>query len=640
MAKRTISKRDHGGLADMSLTDDEREELALSLAQATSDEDSLFSDTIEQVKKMFYAGDLSAPEAADLLNLSLPEFVDEFIVTDEWCVGRGATTAGARQTIVNEVTNILQRERSGISTRDFVSELLYRVTPFSAHPGVDAALAELADQPLGSLLRREQASGASPDEFVSVSLLSAELRSHFDVTTEEWDALAAEGARMLATREEYVWNALWFSALQPSAGLLRRRLLPSLERALASKNLAAASKLIARIDTGRVLVSAHEREAARLLWCYTRWIPYDSRYLPRVELSLKLFSRVAKAVLCPVDQARLTIIEGVTLFYRDQYEASRKCLAVGESLASTIANGRALLVWCLYFKAKILWKMGRLDDALGSVRCASDTGAGVLTEVERATLDLFEAWLLFVQKDDSASIVLERAGDVFAHTDCHLRQGDVLSASGRFALADGNYVLARRLFTKAISTYARHDSMHRHVARARVNMATTLLRLVKNRSIIGRQRVNLLQQALTQLDQAETIYQAAERQDTRKLAKLFLVRAGVYQAVGELVEATVQIERALEIACALDDNVMMADAKRLQAECSLDPKEEIEFAKQARSYAKQTDDQRLHDRIQQSLERAEQRQEAPANNRLDEHHGGPNDFRGIGSTTETKGSRT
>jgi hypothetical protein len=117
-----------------------------------------------------------------------------------------------------------------------------------------------------------------------------------------------------------------------------------------------------------------------------------------------------------------------------------------------------------------------------------------------------------------------------------------------------------------------------------------------------------LQQALTQLDQAEAIYRSDERHDKRQLAKVFLVRASVYQAVGEPVEACAQIERALDIALALDNNVLMAEAKRLQAECSDDPTERLDLARQAGSYAKQTDDERLHDRIEQSLRQAQERQ--------------------------------
>jgi tetratricopeptide (TPR) repeat protein len=458
----------------MALTDNEREALALALVRTNTDEDGLFYDTIEQVKRMFYAGELSAPDAADLLNLSLTEFVDEFIVTDEWCQSRGATSSDARQAVVDEVTTILQRECSGISVRDFVAELLETVPALRAQPGFDVALDEVPNQPLGHLLRLEQASGTSVDEFVALSLLPTTLRQGFEFSDADWTSLAAEGVRMLVKREEYVWNALWFSALQPSVESVRQRLLSRLEHALASKHMAIASKLIARIDTGRALVAMNEPGAARLLWCYTRYIPYNGRYLPRVEESLKRYSQVAQTVMDPVDRARLTIVEGVTLFYREQYEASRKCLVAGEDLARSIGNCETLLVWCLYFQAKIHWKDGLFDKALTQVLAATSTGEGIITEAERATLDLFRAWLLFLLKNPSAKVVLKRADDVLRRTDCHLRRGDVLSARGRLALADGDYVRAQRLFTRAISSYAHHDSVHRHVARALVNQPRLL----------------------------------------------------------------------------------------------------------------------------------------------------------------------
>jgi tetratricopeptide (TPR) repeat protein len=584
------------------LAADERDALSLALARASQDEtidaDDLFCDAVEQVEQMFYRGELSAPDAADWLNLSLEEFVAEFVATAAWRASHGIQTDAELERVVSEAANILERERSGVSLRDFASEILSSEPTVTPDLAFAEALALLPAIPLGQALRRAQASGASLDHFVATSVFPPALRAR--LRAGDWDDLCVRTVERLAMREECVWGSLWFSSLQASSTTLWPELVPRLERALATSNIALATRLIARLDTGHNFAPPSEPWAARLVWCFACWIPHDGKYLSRVEESLKAFFRVRKSALSVPDRARLMAVEGVTLVHRERHDEADTCFAIAEELAAADAECGSLGAWCMYYRSRICAKTGRLDEALGLVQQASRRGHGPISDGERATFDMFEAWLMFLLKQPQAVEVLTRAKRFFERTDDYLRRGDVLSFRGRLALSDMDYRRARNFFKRALITYPRHDSGHPHVARTRVNMAMALLRCAQSGKVAGSGTLHRLQRALAELDRAERIYIAAGP-DKHRLAKIQLTRAGVYHAVGEVERAKAEAECALEIACELGSGRLLGEAKRVQSELCQDPAERVELARQAEAYANETGDKRLQDKVEQSL---------------------------------------
>jgi tetratricopeptide (TPR) repeat protein len=571
--------------------------LVLSGSDVGWDEaESLFSIRVEAVEEQFYAGELSAVEAASQLEMSLEEFVAEFVLNEEWYEVRGARTQQERQNLVRDVASSLRQEAVGISVRDFAFEVLSQLLGISGERLLRVTEG-LAERPLGQAWLDAHTIGGSLANFFACEVLPDRIRVDLDIDPTLWQRVLDESVDIFKAREEYLLNSSWFAALEPFCSPALDGLLARLEKALIARRIENASTLMSRLDSGRRLVRVGSPRAPRLLWCYAQWIHFDRGYLPRVEGVLAELQRIPREDMCPSDRARISLAEGVALIFRERYDHANACLRIAEREASAIFDAPALLVSSLYYQSKIEEIRGRFTPALTLLDRAEAVGERSLPDAAKGRLSLRRGWLHFLGKDyDAARVSLTKAKELLKGSSDHLSIGDLLSFEGRLCRKEERLQVALSLFVKALGAYCRHDSLHPDVARTHINLGATLRLMVEHSPASGA-RISHLRRALWHLERAEHIIRNAGASNQRLLAKVYVARSKVHWDAGEQYASEVAAREALTLSVGLGDKALLAETRRLQAVVCGDAERVAILQAEAALLASQTDDRHLHSRI-------------------------------------------
>jgi tetratricopeptide (TPR) repeat protein len=565
---------------------------ALSELDLWRSEDPTFDDEVAVTAALFAAGQITAPDAAARLGLSLEEFVRDFVLDDGWLAGCEENDSGARAERAHELAAVLNRARDGITLHDFRWELLATLQPalLEAVCAVDPA----ATQPLGLKLRKSIGSGKSLDHFVAAIVFPDSFLREICVPEEQWAGYRARAVDDLRRREEYVWNASWFTALA-STEIADTRSVEALDRALTDRRIGDASHIIAAHRRRRLMVSPGQPNAAKLLWCYARWIQFDFSYLPLVEDAHKRFAQLPPRLVPPEDVLCLGLVETIIAFHRERYDAVLQSVAIAREVPLETDAAKRMRAWYAFFEANVYWKNGRYENARRLLKHALRRLGNFVAPCERATFELLYGWLIFLRgRKTAARCVLDCAERAFAGTDDHLTKGDILSFRGRLDRDLGTYGAARKAFARSIESYSMVDPMHPNIGRSHINLAITICHQLHARGVLnGRARLVFLRKAMQHLDAADALYRSSARPNGRGVVKVHVTKARVYHAAQEWDRAERHAAIALKHAEQLQNPLLIADAKGVWAMTCASPEEMVQALGDARRYAGRTDNRQV-----------------------------------------------
>jgi tetratricopeptide (TPR) repeat protein len=560
---------------------------ALAQIDLCRGDDGAFEDQVDVTETMFRRGELSAPEAAERLGLSLEEFVRDFVLTDRSEDAAGGEPAQSDRAAV--LAAILRRMQDGISVEDFACETLADVVGEVVVRTVSPT-SPLGAQPLGQVLRNELSTGATLETVVAKFVLPERLRLQLGVARERWTQLVAAGVTALSQREEFVWNAAWFTALDYPRRA-DNRAIEALDVALSERRIAEASRQIASHGHREAAIAPLEPQATTQVWCYARWIQFDFSFLEVTTRALRAFSRVPLTSLPPEGRMRLRLAEAMVSFYLERYDDVLTALSIGRRVRAASREADRLRAWSTYFEANVYWKRGKYDRARALLEHALATWSVQLAAAETAAFQLLLGWLQFLDgRMSEARETLAMASAAFRRTDDHLSRGDFESFEGRLAREVGDHGTARSWFARSIQSYSKIDVTHPNIGRSHINVATSLRHEAKRvQARDGRRRTALLSRALSHLDAAEAIYRTTQRPSTRGLVRVHVERAHAFYDVNERNRVERHASLALRLAEQMRNPLLIAEAKGLLAIASPNPIIAARALNEARAHADDTD---------------------------------------------------
>jgi tetratricopeptide (TPR) repeat protein len=361
------------------------------------------------------------------------------------------------------------------------------------------------------------------------------------------------------------------------------------------------------------------RNAIRLL-AYCAWgIDYDNRFFDPVKAAVARFKQKLPKDLTRTELAHLAIAEGLLTFHQEKYREAEVHFQTAHDHADH-AEDQELMIVSRYYRGRALAKCRLYDRGLELINDAIERDLNLNNNYARvAAMEAVKSWLLFLKgRFREAQAVLEQARKRLGSVkDYVVDRGNIVGALGRYHLQGGEYQRALDCFSEAIEILEDHNPAFRNVPRTLINKAFTLRLLARD---LGEQLPSkdehgisdnaqkvekfreLLSQAFAALDRAAVIYEFDKSRDMHfhEISKLHSIRALLHYDQGHMREAESEAEKAFDSAAKGRDNIGMANARGIQSKLALDgditdfvdAPSALEYAREAISYAKTTENRR------------------------------------------------
>ncbi len=352
----------------------------------------------------------------------------------------------------------------------------------------------------------------------------------------------------------------------------------ALRIALATRDFPTADELIDyHLDTLMVL-DPDQKNAARLVGLYARWVDMGYAHvgagksslepsrLEMVKSCLRLFPQPPRTLFCLSDIIHLRMASGYVALAEHRHEDA---LADFSFVAATLPEigDPELGALAHYGSAKVYRRRGEYDKARLHVRDAMQIAREAKRPEMVAGFLILYAWLQF-QKGavHRAKELLRTAETVLRRTKDHLRLGNIQSALGRIAQREGRYYDALRYYDFALSEYGKWSRKHGHNARVRVNRAFVrrLLALRSNDRKEAEAENDLRISARTDLQKAWVLFNSLH--DARGQASVKVVRALLLLDSGDFRCSDQEAEEAYQLAIDKMDIIVATRARLVQCE--------------------------------------------------------------------------
>jgi len=566
------------------------------------EDNDLVRQSIAKVLSRLKDGTLNYVEAADILEMSLREFLEIFVV-EEWLAGVSMSSE-EKERLLDELTDQCERDVHGCTFRQFVKECvldddLFSALHIMAHEDqeqfAEKALAQLSNERLGPMLREQLSVGVSAQEFVQEFILPQTWFSELQIPDEAMLHIVEKAVAALCQREEYIFNIQWFSALAQKDRTIHDELVQELGEAIARRETERAAVLLAKWDHRTVLMSPNDKNAPILLSYYAQWIDFDSGYLDRVKELLPKF-RIQKRTN-PLEVAHFNIAEGLVEFHSESYDAAQPHFEEAMRIADELPDDDLIAI-SRYYLARCFWKRGLYKLASQYADEAIKRSDNKKRSKRVAAIKMVQGWLCFLKGDFSgARKLLEQAEIELKDTDL-INHGNALSFYGRLDIKEERYEDAMKHFEEAIKAYLKSDRKHPHpnVARTHTNMAIACYDQAQRLPLTRESRSKLLElrgAAIDHLDAAQHIYEKNPQMHHRGLGKVHYLRGLLYASVNERDRAQKELEKAYELGEGKGDHVVMGRAKRIQFKITQDLVHKLALSEQTLFHAEQTNNRTL-----------------------------------------------
>jgi tetratricopeptide (TPR) repeat protein len=243
-----------------------------------------------------------------------------------------------------------------------------------------------------------------------------------------------------------------------------------------------------------------------------------------------------------------------------------------------------------FWKARTLRKAGEYDSALQFAQKARDLALAAGLPTLAAVVQTQESWLMFQKGSTKEAVrVLQEAEAALKDSDDFMTLGNVQSAYGRIARREGRYEHAIQYFEASLDLFRHRPSLEGHYARSLANIAKAKRLLAGDwrrridADLERRQRSGaetspaasagkarelermrqLLQEAQTELDEAEEIYQRFPSHHGSGNVQIGF--SEIYLDLGQLDQADQAAAKAFELGMATTDYLLMCRARMAQA---------------------------------------------------------------------------
>ncbi len=381
---------------------------------------------------------------------------------------------------------------------------------------------------------------------------------------------------------------------------------------------------------GRTLEALNpgHRNAAPFIGYLSQWVGLSEQAADTVRELLTLFPASARRELALGSYAHLRLADGVLNLNAGEPEMAAAHFDFVISLQQEPIEPE-LAALAHFWKAVSERKCGHWDSALTHAERARaltlETGHAPVA----AMMQAFEA-RLHVHKGKLARAMelLREADAVLQQTDDFLWLGNIQSAYGSVALDEGRYELALEHFRKAIAYYQKRNPQHRNLARSLIRLAHSQRLIAVRRAKAIDTRAELRRKSAKSESPAPT--DAAARQDVEQLrgeafanlaeaidlcsssgetgglALASIERGFLLVDCGHFDRAALEAHAAFEQGSRINNHTVMAYARLLLSRIESAEYDEgvgdtpaqhaqraHDFAKDALTYARQTENRRL-----------------------------------------------
>jgi tetratricopeptide (TPR) repeat protein len=370
---------------------------------------------------------------------------------------------------------------------------------------------------------------------------------------------------------------------------LDKDLAQQLRQALCARQITQGMRILDGAEAEWMGLGPESPHSAQLLLLLAQWVDlgyHDSHVL---DILLARFDSAWRRQLRTGEYLQFRMVEAFRSLANGELDSAIAALElVLDALRDLPDEGQE--AWAHFWKGRAHRKKGEYDASLADIVRARELAQREHNEFFRAEIQIQESWLLF-QKGltRDALELLDEADSVLRSTDNYIALGNIQSARGRIVRRSGEYAKALEYFTRAIEIYARRDSNHVNVARALMNaaysrrlLALQIRKRIENRAISSQSQRGAVrrshsfateplraryrqisQHALQDLMRARQIYELHQHSDG--IGNVALNLGFLYLDRGEIDRATPEAAQAYRIGMELDDHILMARARILEA---------------------------------------------------------------------------
>jgi tetratricopeptide (TPR) repeat protein len=211
--------------------------------------------------------------------------------------------------------------------------------------------------------------------------------------------------------------------------------------------------------------------AASFVGLCALWADSGFGDVPLVKELLSRFSRNERALLPLGEYVAFRMAEGFVAMKEEALVAAIQHFDFVLSLEAEFADPD-LMAMAYFWKAQCHRKSGEYQEAAMAVARGRQHAESRVREELAAMMQALEGWLAFQNgRLMEARQILKQAEEVLRRTDDFVTLGNIFSAYGRIAQADGAYEDAARYFAASIDEIAKADRFHRNLARSLGNLA-------------------------------------------------------------------------------------------------------------------------------------------------------------------------
>jgi tetratricopeptide (TPR) repeat protein len=211
--------------------------------------------------------------------------------------------------------------------------------------------------------------------------------------------------------------------------------------------------------------------AAELVGQWAIWVDAgfpDSGDLKRV---VARFPAKVRAKLQLAEYAQLRLAEGFVAMKDEALGEAIGHLDFVLGLGDDVQEPETT-VMAYFWKSQCHRKSGEYDAAMAAVLAGERLARELGYEALAATLATVEGWILFQKGSNAEALAtLQAAETTLKETDDETSLGNILSAYGRIAQAEGEHERAVEHFAASIERFARVHPQHRNLARSLGNLA-------------------------------------------------------------------------------------------------------------------------------------------------------------------------
>lgn len=357
-----------------------------------------------------------------------------------------------------------------------------------------------------------------------------------------------------------------------SSGKLPQEVVEKLAAAVQARDMGSALELFGRWKHDiKHQIRTHPR-AALLADCSARLLDRDLGHGKYVDHLLRSLDR-SKITLLD-DAMHVDLAAGIALLHKSKYSDAINLFDLVKRNADRKQH-LELMAASRYYLARCHYKSGDYTAALALAKEAHEKCDQLGQHTMMALIDMVTAWVLFIQGNEEAEGVLQRAAKVLrgAKYD-YVEDANILSFQGRVECHKGMYKAAIEKFDEAIDRFrANEDVRHPNLARCYVHKALTQALLAQSLADEPKQKdvrqkdnevKTLRKEALGLLHAAAEIYQAiGHGHPSDRFARLNYVHAVLAYDAGDYANARRWAEKAQQV----DDGNPVARIHALIMEC-------------------------------------------------------------------------